>query len=94
MHLLFDVLESIFLGVVPRGKHWTKLSLHILNRRQLPGVVSGERRAFESLSQDLVAHANPLRVERRGEYLALRLKQVSRPLESNRILGRLYLHQV
>lgn len=73
MHLLFNVLESIFLGVVPRGKHWTKLSLHILNRRQLPGVVSGERRAFESLSQDLVAHANPLRVERRGEYLALRL---------------------
>src|SRR5690348_6058037 len=76
--LLVNVLESILLRLIPGRQGRAELALEVLDRSCLSRVVGGHGRALESLSEDLVAHANALRVEGRREELALRLRKVSK----------------
>lgn len=77
MIILINVLESILLGVLPCIQARPKLLPHILDCGHSPRVVCGKCRPSESLAQDLVAHANAVRVEVRREDLALSLQLVS-----------------
>lgn len=78
--LLLDLVQPSLLGLLPGRKHRAKCALQAFDRRRLPRVVGDHRRSLQALSQDLGAHPDALRIEGRGEDLALGLLRVSNRL--------------
>lgn len=75
--VLGDLVGTIFLLLVKRPQIRGKLLHEISNVHSLSGVVGRERRASKSLSQDLVAGSETVRVEGCREDLALGLVQLA-----------------
>ena len=81
--LLLNVLESVFLSLVPGRQCWSKLALEILYRRSLSRVVCCHGWSSQSLSQDLIAHADAFWVIGCRKDLALRLQTISKDISSS-----------